>query len=106
MTSPSAGLPKTFSSSLEKTQSCPCKIRARGRTTIPAITTIVGQPGRLPNAGEAAVSGGSLNTRFWRWGQRQLQWQTGAVGLRRRAGLAAALLKPLGELNVLGLIHD
>src|SRR5256884_8577824 len=37
MTSPSAGFPKTFSTSLENTQSCPCKIRARGLTTIPAI---------------------------------------------------------------------
>src|SRR4029077_14849394 len=66
MTSPSAGLPKTFSTSLEKTQSWPCKIRARGRTTIPAITTIVGQRGRLPNA-VAAVSGGRLNPRFCHW---------------------------------------
>src|SRR6185312_592137 len=60
MTSPSSGLPKTFSTSLEKTQSWPCKIRARGRTTIPAITTIVGQPCRLPNAVAAAISGGRL----------------------------------------------
>src|SRR2546428_6375691 len=37
MTSPSAGFPKTFRTSLENTQSCPCKIRARGLTTIPAI---------------------------------------------------------------------
>jgi hypothetical protein len=37
MTSPSAGLPKTLSTSLEKTQSCPCNIRARGLTTIPAM---------------------------------------------------------------------
>src|SRR6266436_569944 len=36
-TSPSAGLPKTFRTSLENTQSCPCKIRARGLTTIPAM---------------------------------------------------------------------
>src|SRR6266496_340667 len=37
MTSPSAGFPKTFSTSLENTQSCPCKIRARGLTTTPGI---------------------------------------------------------------------
>ena len=37
ITSPSAGFPKTLSTSLENTQSCPCKIRARGLTTIPAI---------------------------------------------------------------------
>jgi hypothetical protein len=75
-------LPNTFSTSLEKTQSWPCKIRARGRTTIPAITTIVGQPCRLPNAVAAAVSGGRLNPRFCRWGQRQLQRQAGALALQ------------------------
>ena len=64
MTSPSAGSSKIFSTSLEKTQSCPCKIRGRRRTTIPAITTIVGQPCRLPNAVAAAVSGAKLNPRF------------------------------------------
>src|SRR3954451_15328400 len=37
MTSPSAGSPKTFSTSPENTQSCPCKMRARGLTTRPAI---------------------------------------------------------------------
>jgi hypothetical protein len=37
MTSPSAGFPKTFSAALENTQSRPCKIRARGLTTIPAM---------------------------------------------------------------------
>src|SRR4030095_13404410 len=37
ITSPSAGFPKTLSTSLENTQSCPCKTRARGLTTIPAI---------------------------------------------------------------------
>src|ERR1700730_1558006 len=36
-TSPSAGSPKTLRTSLENTQSCPCKIRARGLTTIPAM---------------------------------------------------------------------
>src|SRR6266404_9006306 len=36
-TSPSDGLPKNFRTSLENTQSCPCKIRARGLTTIPAM---------------------------------------------------------------------
>src|SRR4051812_31515317 len=36
MTSPSAGLPKTFSTSPENTQSCPCRIRALGLTTNPA----------------------------------------------------------------------
>src|SRR6476620_8820318 len=40
MTSPSAGFPTTFRTSLENTQSCPCKIRARGLTTIPAIEGI------------------------------------------------------------------
>ena len=40
ITSPSAGFPKTLSTSLENTQSCPCKIRARGLTTIPAIEAI------------------------------------------------------------------
>src|SRR5213080_3870774 len=39
ITSPSAGFPKTFRTSLENTQSCPCKIRVRGLTTIPAIET-------------------------------------------------------------------
>src|SRR5205807_8644324 len=39
ITSPSAGFPKTFRTSLVNTQSCPCKIRARGLTTIPAIET-------------------------------------------------------------------
>src|SRR6266478_7585650 len=39
ITSPSAGSPNTLSTSLENTQSCPCKIRARGLTTIPAIAT-------------------------------------------------------------------
>src|SRR5881275_1494777 len=43
ITSPSAGLPKTFRTSLEKTQSCPCKIRARGLTTIPAIVVVGGE---------------------------------------------------------------
>src|SRR3954464_6433832 len=38
ITSPSAGFPKTLSTSLENTQSCPCKIRARGLTMIPAIS--------------------------------------------------------------------
>ena len=61
ITSPSAGLPKTFSTSLEKTQSCPCEIRARGRTTIPAIAATVGQPCRLPNAVATAVLGGRRN---------------------------------------------
>jgi hypothetical protein len=37
ITSPSAGFPKTYRTSLENTQSWPCKIRARGLTTIPAI---------------------------------------------------------------------
>src|SRR5947208_12937770 len=37
ITSPSVGLPKTLRTSLENTQSCPCKIRARGLTTIPAM---------------------------------------------------------------------
>src|SRR6266705_6452374 len=37
ITSPSSGFPNTFRTSLENTQSCPCKIRARGLTTIPAI---------------------------------------------------------------------
>src|SRR5579885_2133392 len=37
MTSPSAGFPKSLSTSLEYTQSCPCKIRARGLTTMPAM---------------------------------------------------------------------
>src|SRR6266496_340321 len=37
ITSPSAGFPKTFRTSLENTQSCPCNIRARGLTTIPGI---------------------------------------------------------------------
>src|SRR5437773_2734786 len=37
ITSPFVGLPKTLRTSLENTQSCPCKIRARGLTTIPAI---------------------------------------------------------------------
>src|SRR5213079_3277164 len=37
ITSPSAGLPNTFSTSPEKTQSCPCKIRALGLTTMPPI---------------------------------------------------------------------
>src|SRR5213595_607052 len=37
ITSPSAGFPNTFRTSLENTQSCPCKIRARGLTTIPAM---------------------------------------------------------------------
>src|SRR6266478_2642627 len=40
ITSPSAGSPNTLSTSLENTQSCPCKIRARGLTTIPAIEGI------------------------------------------------------------------
>ena len=40
MTSPSAGFPKTFSTSLENTQSCSCRIRARGLTTIPGIEGI------------------------------------------------------------------
>src|SRR6266403_440884 len=40
ITSPSVGLPKTLRTSLENTQSCPCKIRARGLTTIPAIEGI------------------------------------------------------------------
>src|SRR4026208_710028 len=40
MMSPSAGFPKTFRTSLEKTQSCPCNIRARGLTTIPGIEGI------------------------------------------------------------------
>src|SRR5881296_1659707 len=43
MTSPSPGFPKTFRTSLEKTQSCPCKIRARGLTTIPAIVVVGGE---------------------------------------------------------------
>src|SRR6267142_5019553 len=37
ITSPSAGFPKTLSTSLENTQSCPCKIRARGLMTMPAM---------------------------------------------------------------------
>src|SRR6267142_4372695 len=37
ITSPFAGFPKTLSTSLENTQSCPCKIRARGLMTRPAM---------------------------------------------------------------------
>src|SRR5262245_24154695 len=50
MTSPSVGWPKIFSTSLEKTQSWPCRIRARGRTTMPDIAPTVGQPHPLPNS--------------------------------------------------------
>src|SRR5581483_4583647 len=42
ITSPSAGFPKTFRTSLEKIQSWPCKMRARGLTIIPAIEEIQG----------------------------------------------------------------
>src|SRR3954464_3924851 len=44
ITSPSAGLPKTFSTSPENTQSCPCKIRALGFTTSPPMPRNVERP--------------------------------------------------------------
>src|SRR5215211_8305971 len=37
MTAPSTGLPNAFSTSPEKTQSCPCRMRARGLMTRPAM---------------------------------------------------------------------
>src|ERR1041385_3647611 len=41
ITSPSAGLPKTFSTSPENIQSCPWKIRALGLTTMPAMKQVM-----------------------------------------------------------------
>src|SRR5215475_3094261 len=55
ITSPSAGFPNTLSTSLENTQSCPCKIRARGLTTIPAIDAIQGSTFGLAAQGDAVI---------------------------------------------------
>src|SRR5204863_9440049 len=65
ITSPFAGFPKTLSTSLENTQSCPCKIRARGLTTIPAIrnSNSEGQPAFLQHGScPAHALGFTLNT--------------------------------------------
>src|SRR5205809_3194089 len=56
ITSPSVGLPKTLRTSLENTQSCPCKIRARGLTTIPAMVKQTSNAQRPTSNAQLAIA--------------------------------------------------